>query len=226
MTSRPLVVGGGIAGFSLLRALSLHGVPCTLVERLATPPGSGLGLNLPGNALRALATLGLADEVVQRGMRIRRREYRNQVGRLLFAVDEEAFWGEVGPSVCLRRGDLLDILCASNRRGHPPLGHPPRPRRAGGRGRAGPAGVGPDGDLRHRGGRRRRPLGGAPGGEPRGWPPPVADDRGELAVHRSQSRGGLLDGVVQRPGYLPAHPGRRAAGVRLRLDHPRRRRRR
>ena len=113
MTSRPLVVGGGIAGFGLLRALSLHGVPCTLVERLATPPGSGLGLNLPGNALRALATLGLADEVVQRGMRIRRREYRNKVGRLLFAVDEEAFWGEVGPSVCLRRGDLLDILRAS-----------------------------------------------------------------------------------------------------------------
>ena len=29
---------------------------------------------------------------------------------MLFAVDEEAFWGDVGPSVCLRRGDLLDVL--------------------------------------------------------------------------------------------------------------------
>jgi hypothetical protein len=29
-------------------------------------------------------------------MRIRRREYRNQAGRLLFAVDEEAYWGQVG----------------------------------------------------------------------------------------------------------------------------------
>jgi 2-polyprenyl-6-methoxyphenol hydroxylase-like FAD-dependent oxidoreductase len=28
-------------------------------------------------------------------------------------VDEEAFWATVGPSVCLRRGDLLDILRAS-----------------------------------------------------------------------------------------------------------------
>jgi 2-polyprenyl-6-methoxyphenol hydroxylase-like FAD-dependent oxidoreductase len=113
MSGRLLVVGGGIAGFGLLRALSLLGVSCTLVERLPAHPGSGLGLNLPGNAVRALASLGLADEVVDRGMRIRRREYRNKTGRLLFAVDEEAFWGTVGPSVCLRRGDLLDILRAS-----------------------------------------------------------------------------------------------------------------
>jgi hypothetical protein len=88
-------------------------VPCTLVERLPTPPGSGLGLNLPGNAVRALAALGLADEVVDRGRRIRRREYRNRTGRLLFAVDEEGFWATVGPSVCLRRGDLLDVLRVS-----------------------------------------------------------------------------------------------------------------
>ena len=113
MTNRLLVVGGGIAGFGLARALSLRGVSCTLVERLPAPPGAGLGLNLPGNAVRALAGLVLAEEVVDRGARIRRREYRNQAGRLLFAVDEEAFWGQVGPSVCLRRGDLLDVLRAS-----------------------------------------------------------------------------------------------------------------
>jgi 2-polyprenyl-6-methoxyphenol hydroxylase-like FAD-dependent oxidoreductase len=113
MADRLLVVGGGIAGFGLARALWLRGVSCALVERLPAPPGAGLGLNLPGNALRALAGLGLAEEVVARGVRIRRREYRNQAGRLLFSVDEEAFWGRVGPSVCLRRGDLLEVLGAS-----------------------------------------------------------------------------------------------------------------
>jgi 2-polyprenyl-6-methoxyphenol hydroxylase-like FAD-dependent oxidoreductase len=113
MSGRVLVVGGGIAGFGLLRALSLRGVSCALVERLPAPSGAGLGLNLPGNAVRALAALELADEVVDRGVPIRRREYRNQAGRLLFAVDEEAFWGQVGPAVCLRHGDLLDILRAS-----------------------------------------------------------------------------------------------------------------
>jgi 2-polyprenyl-6-methoxyphenol hydroxylase-like FAD-dependent oxidoreductase len=113
MTSRLLVVGGGIAGFGMVRALLLRDVPCTLVERLSAPPVAGMGLNLPGNAVRALAALGLADEVVGCGVPIRRREYRNKAGRLLFAVDEAAFWGAVGPSVCLRRGDLLDILRAA-----------------------------------------------------------------------------------------------------------------
>jgi 2-polyprenyl-6-methoxyphenol hydroxylase-like FAD-dependent oxidoreductase len=124
MSGRLLVVGGGIAGFGLARALSLRGVSCTLVERLPAPPGSGLGLNLPGNAVRALAALGLADEVVDRGTHIRRREYRNRAGRLLFAVDEEAFWAEVGPSVCLRRGNLLDVLRASTAEVVPRWGTP------------------------------------------------------------------------------------------------------
>jgi 2-polyprenyl-6-methoxyphenol hydroxylase-like FAD-dependent oxidoreductase len=107
-----LVVGGGIAGLAVARALSLRRVPCALVDRAQASAGPGLGLNLPGNAVRALATLGLADEVLGRGVRIRRREYRNGSGRLLFAVDEEGFWGAVGPSVCLRRGDLVDVLRA------------------------------------------------------------------------------------------------------------------
>lgn len=42
--------------------------------------------------MRALAALGLADEVVGYGVPIR-REYRNKTGRPLVAVDEEAFWG-------------------------------------------------------------------------------------------------------------------------------------
>ena len=41
MTNRLLVVGGGIAGFGLARALSLRRVSCTLVERLPAPPARG-----------------------------------------------------------------------------------------------------------------------------------------------------------------------------------------
>lgn len=105
-----LVVGGGIAGFGVARALTMRGVPVTVVERLATPPQAGLGLNLPANAVRALAALGVADDVVRAGVPVRRREYRNQSGRVLFAVNEAAFWADVGQSVCLRRAVLLDIL--------------------------------------------------------------------------------------------------------------------
>ncbi|KQR16479.1 FAD-dependent monooxygenase [Cellulomonas sp. Leaf334] len=108
-----LVVGAGVAGLALARALALRGRPWTLVERRAAPADDeGLGLNLPGNAVAALAALGLADEVLARGVRVRRREYRTASGRLLFAVDEERFWAAGHPSVCVHRGDLLEVLRA------------------------------------------------------------------------------------------------------------------
>jgi 2-polyprenyl-6-methoxyphenol hydroxylase-like FAD-dependent oxidoreductase len=110
VTGDVLVVGAGIAGFAMARALSQRDVPCTLVDRLDALPSRGMGLNLPANAVRALARLGVADHVIERGMRIRRREYRNATGRLLFSINEETFWGQMGPSICLRRGDLLRIL--------------------------------------------------------------------------------------------------------------------
>jgi 2-polyprenyl-6-methoxyphenol hydroxylase-like FAD-dependent oxidoreductase len=110
MSGDVLVVGAGIAGLALVRALGLRDVPCDLVERASGPPSPGLGLNLPGNAVRALGQLGLGDAVISRGRRIRRREYRTRAGRLLFAVDEAGFWGPDAPSVCVRRGDLIDIL--------------------------------------------------------------------------------------------------------------------
>ncbi|MGH8773795.1 MAG: FAD-dependent monooxygenase [Jiangellaceae bacterium] len=112
MTGRVLVVGGGIAGFAAARALERRGIGSVVVDRLAAPPAGGLGLNLPGNAVQALRSLGVGDELAERGVPIRRREYRNAKGRLLFAVDESAFWGTSVSSVCVRRSDLLDLLRA------------------------------------------------------------------------------------------------------------------
>jgi 2-polyprenyl-6-methoxyphenol hydroxylase-like FAD-dependent oxidoreductase len=105
-----LVVGGGIAGLALAQALHQRDVPAVVLDRLAGPPDAGLALNLPGNAVRALGALGMADALEDLGAPIRRREYRNARGRLLFAVDEDAFWGAAARSRCVRRSDLLDLL--------------------------------------------------------------------------------------------------------------------
>lgn len=110
MSGSIVVVGGGIAGRAVARALALREVPCTLVEQRTASDGLGLGLNLPGNAVRALGELGIADEVVRHGVPVRRREYRNARGRLLFAVDDAAFWRSVGTPVCVRHGHLLRAL--------------------------------------------------------------------------------------------------------------------
>jgi 2-polyprenyl-6-methoxyphenol hydroxylase-like FAD-dependent oxidoreductase len=112
VTGRVLVVGGGIAGMAVAGALSEGGVTTTVVDRLGAPSQSGMGLVLPGNALLALRALGVDDAVVDKGVPIRRREYRNAKGKLLFAVDEAAFWDGLTSSVCLRRADLLAVLLA------------------------------------------------------------------------------------------------------------------
>ena len=109
MTGSVLVVGGGIAGRAVARVLARHGLGCTVVERRESV-GRGMGVNLPGNAVRALAELGVPDSALASGVPVRRREYRNRRGRLLFAVDDERFWCDVGRPVCVRHGDLLNAL--------------------------------------------------------------------------------------------------------------------
>ena len=105
-----LIAGGGIAGLSLARALRLRGIEAQVFEKRAETSRDGLAINLPGNAINALALLGLKDEIAALGQPILRREYRTDGDRLLFAVDEAAFWGSENQSRAVRRGDLLALL--------------------------------------------------------------------------------------------------------------------
>lgn len=107
---RVLVAGGGIAGLAMARALQRRGVPSLTLERRTDARDAGLAINLPGNAVRALAQLGLAADLRRYGAPVRRRDYRTERGRLIFSVDEDAFWGEALRPHCLRRSDLLRLL--------------------------------------------------------------------------------------------------------------------
>jgi 2-polyprenyl-6-methoxyphenol hydroxylase-like FAD-dependent oxidoreductase len=92
------------------QALYQRGITAVVVDRLAGPPDAGLAINLPGNAIQALAALGFADAIASVGTPVRRREYRTAKGRLAFSVDEDAFWGLAARPRCVRRADLLAIL--------------------------------------------------------------------------------------------------------------------
>jgi 2-polyprenyl-6-methoxyphenol hydroxylase-like FAD-dependent oxidoreductase len=110
VSGRILVAGGGIAGLAAAQALHQRGIAAVVADRLAGPPDAGLAVNLPGNAIQALRALGFADAIAELGTPTRRREYRTARGRLLFAVDEDAFWGETARPRCVRRADLLELL--------------------------------------------------------------------------------------------------------------------
>jgi 2-polyprenyl-6-methoxyphenol hydroxylase-like FAD-dependent oxidoreductase len=110
---RVAIIGGGVAGLGMARALELKGISCSVVDRLDEPPAGGLAINLPGNAVRALDQLGVLDQARQRGRPVGERVYRNASGKLLFRVDEDEFWGSFAP-LCLRRSDLLEILRRAN----------------------------------------------------------------------------------------------------------------
>jgi 2-polyprenyl-6-methoxyphenol hydroxylase-like FAD-dependent oxidoreductase len=105
-----LVVGGGIAGLALARALRQRGVPFELAEPNAEVADAGLAINLPGNAVQALGALGVRAGLEKLGRPTRRREYRSAGDRVLFAVDEDEFWGPEARPRCVRRADLLSLL--------------------------------------------------------------------------------------------------------------------
>ncbi|WP_433830548.1 FAD-dependent monooxygenase [Actinoplanes sp. CA-015351] len=111
MDNSVLVVGGGIAGLALARALRERDIPVEIAERSVPGAGTaGLAINLPGNAITALTALGVGDGLRKLGRPTRRREYRSTRDRLLFAVDEDEFWGDDAQPRCVPRKDLLALL--------------------------------------------------------------------------------------------------------------------
>jgi 2-polyprenyl-6-methoxyphenol hydroxylase-like FAD-dependent oxidoreductase len=83
---RVLVVGGGIGGLSATIALRERGIDVDVVERDPAWSVYGVGIIQPGNALRALAMLGLAEQCVEAGHPI--------VGSRVFLADGETLVDE------------------------------------------------------------------------------------------------------------------------------------
>ena len=110
MVERVLIVGAGIAGLALGRALQSRGVSTEIVERVDDWDGSGTGIYLPANAVRALLDLGVGQRVIDAGKVNRRRDYLTAEGKKLFDVDEELFWNGLAPCVGVHRLELHQAL--------------------------------------------------------------------------------------------------------------------
>ncbi|MFI6796691.1 FAD-dependent monooxygenase [Streptosporangium canum] len=108
-----VVVGAGIGGLTAAVALQQRGWEVTVFERASSLEPVGSGLAVAANALKALDTIGVGDEIralsaIQGEGGVRRAD-----GRWLMKTTEETTSARHGDSVVLlRRTNLVDALSA------------------------------------------------------------------------------------------------------------------
>ncbi|KAI1812327.1 putative monooxygenase [Poronia punctata] len=67
-----LIIGGGIGGLTLAAILRKLAIPCKVLERTEQIEPVGAGISLAPNALRLLDQLGLYDEILQSGQKLKK----------------------------------------------------------------------------------------------------------------------------------------------------------
>lgn len=106
-----VVVGGGIGGLAAALALRRIGWRVTVLERAAEFKEVGAGLALWPNAMRALAVLGLADQVRAVAEAETTGGVRDRAGRWLARTDNADVARRHGwPLLMVHRADLLRVL--------------------------------------------------------------------------------------------------------------------
>jgi 2-polyprenyl-6-methoxyphenol hydroxylase-like FAD-dependent oxidoreductase len=109
--SRAVVIGGGIGGLAAAAALSLKGWSVTVCERAASLEPVGSGIAIAPNALKALDTIHVGDDVRKYSAMQGEAGLRTADGRWLFRTSAEAALARFGdPTVLLLRATLVDVL--------------------------------------------------------------------------------------------------------------------
>lgn len=108
---KPIIIGAGIGGLCTAIALRATGIPAVVYERAERLEAVGAGLTLWANAIYALRTLGVADQVIAAGSTIEHATSYTPDGRTLKSLQhgvlEERFGG---PTVAIHRAELHRVL--------------------------------------------------------------------------------------------------------------------
>lgn len=107
---RVLIVGGGIAGLSLARALKDAGHDPLVVERSQEWAVTNTAHYLPSNAIRALQQLGLGEAVAAAAHPISQQRVTGSGGRVLADLPVSTIWGEQSHCAAIRHDVLHELL--------------------------------------------------------------------------------------------------------------------
>jgi 2-polyprenyl-6-methoxyphenol hydroxylase-like FAD-dependent oxidoreductase len=113
---RVLVVGAGIGGLGAGVALARKGIEVRTVELRPQATTYGVGINQPGNSLRALDALGVLDEVCAVGFQFDGWSFHDAQGNLVVHVDNALGGHAVPNNNGLSRRDLHTILIGAAQR--------------------------------------------------------------------------------------------------------------
>jgi 2-polyprenyl-6-methoxyphenol hydroxylase-like FAD-dependent oxidoreductase len=108
---RVLVVGGGIGGLATAIALRQRGVEVTIAEINPEWSVYGVGIIQPGNAIRALDSLGVATTIIEAGFPMEGSRFHDRDGNLLAALPFDRVAGpQYPPMNGITRTRLHQIL--------------------------------------------------------------------------------------------------------------------
>lgn len=114
-----LIVGGGIAGLSVMRALENRGFSPDLVEQSDVIRSDGTGILLGINAVAILQKLGLGDEIESAGVELSTMCAYDEKGKTVVASDLDYVKEKSGyPTYGIQRERLIEILSNSINKEH------------------------------------------------------------------------------------------------------------
>ena len=111
---KAVIVGAGIGGLAVARALEKIGLDYVVLEQSLQISEVGTGITIWSNGTHCLKNLGLGDQFEEKAFPLRGSTIQNHRGQILAVLDFTDFKDRFGAdSVMIHRADLINILAKS-----------------------------------------------------------------------------------------------------------------
>ncbi|MFV8827498.1 FAD-dependent oxidoreductase [Alkalihalobacterium sp. APHAB7] len=110
MSRNAIIIGGGIAGTAMALFLKRAGITSAIYEAYPKRDDIGGGLQLAPNGMNVLASLGLADKVIEHGTIATEMRFLNQKGKILGKINRGLTEKYAQPAVNISRSALHKVL--------------------------------------------------------------------------------------------------------------------